>query len=140
MALPAVDSVVLRKTYPGVLSANREVDVVARVDGYIQSLPVKVERQRGALRGILHNKSYAAYVAQGGIVAYSTVASIPMLEASIASSVESLGVLLGMDPSEIAHTLVFCSADSDLRLALFDLACDFAEHIWKGMPLATFSC
>lgn len=37
VAVPAVDSVVLRKTYPGVLSANREVDVVARVDGYIQS-------------------------------------------------------------------------------------------------------
>ncbi len=35
VAIPEIDSVVLYKTYPGVLSANREVTLVARVDGYL---------------------------------------------------------------------------------------------------------
>lgn len=33
VAFPETDSVVLYKTYPGHLSANKEVDLVARVDG-----------------------------------------------------------------------------------------------------------
>lgn len=37
VAKPVVDSVVLHKSFPGVLSAFREVDVVARVDGYLES-------------------------------------------------------------------------------------------------------
>lgn len=37
VALPVVDSVTLYKTYPGVLSANREVQLVARVNGYLES-------------------------------------------------------------------------------------------------------
>lgn len=41
VARPTVDSVVLRKTYPGYLSASREVDLVARVDGYLLSHPYK---------------------------------------------------------------------------------------------------
>lgn len=35
VALPVVDSVVLHKEYPGTLSAYREVDLVARVNGYL---------------------------------------------------------------------------------------------------------
>lgn len=37
VAYPLQDSVVLRKTYPGYLLANNEVDLVARVDGYLVS-------------------------------------------------------------------------------------------------------
>lgn len=37
VAHPTVDSIVLHKTYPGVLTANREVDVVARVNGTLES-------------------------------------------------------------------------------------------------------
>lgn len=36
-AYPMVDSVTLYKTYPGVLSANREVAIVARVNGFLMS-------------------------------------------------------------------------------------------------------
>lgn len=35
VARPVVDSVVIRTSYPGQLIANREVDLVARVDGYL---------------------------------------------------------------------------------------------------------
>ena len=37
VAYPIVDSVTLSKTYPGTLSANREVKLVARVNGYLES-------------------------------------------------------------------------------------------------------
>lgn len=37
VARPTVDSIVLHKTYPGVLSANREVDIVARVNGTLET-------------------------------------------------------------------------------------------------------
>lgn len=36
VALPVVDSVVLHKEYPGTLSAHQEVDLVARVNGYLR--------------------------------------------------------------------------------------------------------
>lgn len=39
VAVPEVDSVVLHKTYPGYLSADKKVDLVARVDGYLTSDP-----------------------------------------------------------------------------------------------------
>lgn len=37
VAFPVEDSVVLRKSYPGYLSADHEIQLVARVDGYLQS-------------------------------------------------------------------------------------------------------
>lgn len=36
VALPVVDSVVLHKEYPGTLKAHKEVDLVARVNGYLR--------------------------------------------------------------------------------------------------------
>lgn len=41
VAYPVVDSVMLHNTYPGYLIANREVELVARVDGYLLSHPYK---------------------------------------------------------------------------------------------------
>lgn len=38
VATPIVDSVVLHKTYPGYLSSTQSVDIVARVNGYLQSI------------------------------------------------------------------------------------------------------
>lgn len=37
VASPVIDSVTIYKSYPGRLSANREVDIVARVDGTLES-------------------------------------------------------------------------------------------------------
>lgn len=37
VSIPVVDSVILYKTYPGILRANREVQLVARVNGYLES-------------------------------------------------------------------------------------------------------
>lgn len=39
VALPVVDSVTIYKTYPGYLTANASVDLVARVNGYLLSHP-----------------------------------------------------------------------------------------------------
>lgn len=41
VALPETDSVVLHKEYPGYLTANKEVDLVARVNGYQVAAPYK---------------------------------------------------------------------------------------------------
>lgn len=38
VATPIIDSVTIYKSYPGRLAANREVDIVARVDGTIESM------------------------------------------------------------------------------------------------------
>lgn len=35
VALPVVDSVVIHKTYPGYLAADKKIDIVARVNGYL---------------------------------------------------------------------------------------------------------
>ena len=37
VASPEVDSVLIHRTYPGVLIANRQVELMARVDGYLRS-------------------------------------------------------------------------------------------------------
>lgn len=39
VALPIVDSVTIYKSYPGYLTANQDVELVARVDGYLTSHP-----------------------------------------------------------------------------------------------------
>lgn len=39
VAVPVVDTVTVYKTYPGYLTANADVDIVARVDGYLLSHP-----------------------------------------------------------------------------------------------------
>lgn len=36
VALPVIDSVVIHKEYPGILKAHKEVDLVARVNGYLR--------------------------------------------------------------------------------------------------------
>jgi RND family efflux transporter MFP subunit len=41
VAVPVVDSVVLRKTYPGYLASNQEVALVSRVDGYLRKKAYK---------------------------------------------------------------------------------------------------
>ncbi len=41
VAYPVVDSVMLHRTYPGYLTADKEVDLVARVDGYLVAHPYK---------------------------------------------------------------------------------------------------
>lgn len=43
VATPEVDSVTLYKTYPGILRANREVQLVARVNGYLESKDINQE-------------------------------------------------------------------------------------------------
>ncbi|MDE6396510.1 MAG: biotin/lipoyl-binding protein, partial [Muribaculaceae bacterium] len=39
VAVPVVDTVTIHKSYPCFLSANMEVELVARVDGYLLSSP-----------------------------------------------------------------------------------------------------
>lgn len=60
VAKPTVDNVTLYKTYPGYLSANNKVDLVARVDGTLKSHPYTDGSyvQKGAVLFVLENKQY----------------------------------------------------------------------------------
>ena len=90
----AVDAQIA-STYLGLLASREQLEVARRHSAsQAQILRTTEERFAAGLASKLD-------VAQARTLYYSTVASIPMLEASIASSVETLGVLLGMDPSEL---------------------------------------
>lgn len=52
VAMPETDSVVIVKTYPGTIAANSEVNLVARVNGYLKSI----------------NYSYGSYVKKGTVL------------------------------------------------------------------------
>lgn len=66
VAFPETDSVVLYKTYPGHLSANKEVDLVARVDGYLTSSPYKSGAlvRKGQVLFTIDDKQYRDAVTQ----------------------------------------------------------------------------
>ena len=60
VAYPVEDSVVLRKTYPGYLIASLEVDLVARVDGYLESAPYEPGAyvKKGTVLFTIEDKNY----------------------------------------------------------------------------------
>lgn len=66
VALPQTDSVLLHKTYPGSLSAKSEVNLVARVNGYLQQVNYKAGDyvKKGQLLFVIEPKPYQEAVAQ----------------------------------------------------------------------------
>lgn len=66
VALPVTDSVLLHKTYPGSLSAQTEVNLVARVNGYLQQANYKAGDyvKKGQLLFVIEPKPYQEAVAQ----------------------------------------------------------------------------
>lgn len=60
VSLPIVDSVVLHETYPGVLTANREVEIVGRVNGTLESKNYTSGQkvQRGAVLFTIESGAY----------------------------------------------------------------------------------
>lgn len=66
VALPTTDSVLLRKSYPASLKAKSTVNLVARVDGYLQSVNYKAGQyvKKGQLLFVIEPKTYQEAVAQ----------------------------------------------------------------------------
>lgn len=66
VCLPVVDSVLLYKTYPGKLTAQSEVNLVARVNGYLQRADYKAGDyvKKGQLLFVIEPKPYQEAVLQ----------------------------------------------------------------------------
>ena len=66
VALPEVDSVTLQKSYPGTLSAQSEVNLVARVNGFLQQANYKPGDivNKGQVIFVIEPKPYQEAVAQ----------------------------------------------------------------------------
>lgn len=66
VSLPVVDSVLLYKTYPGKLTAQAEVNLVARVNGYLQRADYKAGDyvKKGQLLFVIEPKPYQEAVLQ----------------------------------------------------------------------------
>ena len=66
VALPMVDSVTLQKSYPGTLKAQSEVNLVARVNGFLQQANYKPGQlvKKGQLLFVIEPKPYQEAVAQ----------------------------------------------------------------------------
>jgi RND family efflux transporter MFP subunit len=77
VALPEVDSVVLRKTYPGYLASNKEVALVSRVDGYLRNQAYKSGDfvKTGQVRFEIENDKYLDAVEQAQATLATAMAS-----------------------------------------------------------------
>lgn len=66
VAVPVVDSVTIYKTYPGYLTANADVDLVARVDGYLTGHPYNAGDyvRKGQVLFTIESKQYVEAVNQ----------------------------------------------------------------------------
>lgn len=66
VAMPTTDSVLLRKSYPASLKAKSVVNLVARVDGYLQSVNYKAGQyvKKGQLLFVIEPKTYQEAVSQ----------------------------------------------------------------------------
>lgn len=66
VTIPVVDSVTIYKSYPGYLTANADVDLVARVDGYLTSHPYNAGDyvRKGQVLFTIESKQYVEAVNQ----------------------------------------------------------------------------
>lgn len=73
VAYPVVDSVTVYKTYPGTLQAIREVDLVARVNGYLrrQNYNSGDYVKKGTVLFTIEDRNYADEVARCKLARHS---------------------------------------------------------------------
>ncbi|MBD5177707.1 MAG: efflux RND transporter periplasmic adaptor subunit [Bacteroidales bacterium] len=102
VALPVVDSVVVHKSYPGLLTADKEVDLVARVDGYQISHPYDGGQfvKKGTVLFNIEDKNYRDQVVQAqasletaqSTLKYATARYNAMKEAQSSGAVSDMEV------------------------------------------------
>ncbi len=102
VALPVVDSVVVHKSYPGLLTADKEVDLVARVDGYLISHPYEAGQfvKKGTVLFNIEDKNYRDQVVQAqaslataeSTLKYATARYNAMKEAQSSGAVSDMEV------------------------------------------------
>lgn len=102
VAFPVVDSVVVHKSYPGLLTADKEVELVARVDGYLVSHPYEGGQlvKKGTVLFNIEDKNYRDQVVQAqaalqtaeSTLKYSTTRYHAMKEAQSSGAVSDMEV------------------------------------------------
>ncbi len=147
VARPTVDSVVLHHTYPGVLTANREVDVVARVNGTLESKHYNSgDRVRqGAVLFTIESGSYrdalsraeAALETATAQQAYAESHYTALQRALASEAVSRMEAEQGRSALESANSAVE-SARADLNSARINLGyctvrAPFTGHITTGV-------
>lgn len=87
VARPVVDSVVLHKKYPGYLSSNLQVDLVARVNGYLVSHPYNAGQKvrKGDVLFQIESKNYSDALRQAEAQLASSRASFEYATAHYAA-------------------------------------------------------
>lgn len=92
VAYPVVDSVTVFKTYPGTLTANREVDLVARVNGYLRSKNYASGDyvKQGTVLFTIEDRNYADQVASCRSSLATARANLDFAEKQYAAMAEAL--------------------------------------------------
>lgn len=112
VAYPEVDSLVLHKTFPGYLSSNRSVDLVARVDGYLVSHPYESGAfvRKGAVLFKIEETNYLNQVKE----AEATLASA---QAQLAYAVPHYAAMKKALESDAVSEMEVAQAKSDMDAA-----------------------
>lgn len=146
VAAPEVDSVVLHKTYPGYLSADKKVDLVARVDGYLISDPYTGGDfvKKGKVLFTIEDKNYrdavdkatAALADAQATLSYAKSQYAAMKEALESDAVSQMEVLQAQSSMEQAEANCK-SAEAALRTARTTLGyctvtAPFDGHVSSG--------
>lgn len=131
VATPQVRTVTVYKTYPGYLSANREVDLVARVNGYLTSIPYEAGSfvKAGTVLFSIEDRQYSDAVAQcksqldnaRATLDYSTRNYAAMKKALESDAVSQMEVLQAKNAMETARAQVE-NAQAALRTATTTLS------------------
>ena len=146
VARPVVDSVVLHVTYPGYLSANLEVDLVARVNGYLTSKQYNGGDfvRKGQVLFTIEDKSYRDAVTQAessladarAAYAYASSQYAALKKALESDAVSQMEVLQAKSAMEEAEARI-ASSEAALRSARTQLGyctvtAPFDGHVTKS--------
>lgn len=131
VAYPVVDSVVLHREYPGTLKAANEVNLVARVNGYLVSTPYEPGSvvQKGAVLYCIEDSKYSNDVAQAqaqlnnarATYDYSSRQYQAMKKALESDAVSQMDVIQAKSAMEEAEAAIK-NAEAALHSAQLDLS------------------
>lgn len=146
VAAVTIDSVTTHKSYPGYLTANDEVDLVARVDGYLTAKPYEAGAfvRKGTVLFVIESTQYADVVVQAQATLDNAQAEYDyaqkhyqaMLKALESNAVSKMEVLQAKSSVE-ANKAAIANARAALRTAQSTLSyctvrAPFDGHVSTG--------
>lgn len=146
VALPTVDSVLIHQTYPGTLTANREVELVGRVDGYLTAKTYQggdfVKEGKALFK--IEDTNYRDALAQAQATLATAQANREYAAKRYAAMAEALkgDAVSEMEVAEAKSTLEQCEADiknataavqtAQTQLSYCTVCAPFDGHIDSG--------